>query len=181
MPELWKSQAELELICHYVVRLLPNDENTMKTSTLQSRWVIPLVVLLLAGYGHTQEKPKANDPPKRMTVMQRKLIHAQKTLEGLALKDFDKITTGAKELTDCAREASWRILQTPKYETFSNDFIRSLENMKQAAKKKNIDAAALAYVEMTLTCVKCHQYVREEKMGLAPELQPTWPRTLVQR
>jgi hypothetical protein len=30
---------------------------------------------------------------------------------------------------------------------------------------------------MTLTCVKCHQYVREEKIGAAPDLSPLRPRT----
>ena len=33
-------------------------------------------------------------------------------------------------------------------------------------------AAALGYVEMTLTCVRCHQYVRDEKIGAAPALRP---------
>ena len=30
---------------------------------------------------------------------------------------------------------------------------------------KNLDGAALSYVDMTLMCVKCHQHVRETKMG----------------
>ena len=33
------------------------------------------------------------------------------------------------------------------------------------ARKKNLDAAALNYVDMTLTCVKCHNHVREIRMA----------------
>jgi hypothetical protein len=135
-----------------------------------------VAVALFAGFNPAQEKPKPAEQPKKPTVMQRKLAHAQKVLEGLALNDFDKISTNADELAQCAREASWRVLKTPKYELYSNDFVRNLEGMKTAAKKRNVDAAALAYVDMTLTCVKCHQYVREEGIGLAPDLGPLDPK-----
>jgi hypothetical protein len=106
--------------------------------------------------------------PKAPSVMQRKLTHAQKMLEGLALNDFPKITAATAGLKECAREASWQVVKTEKYAVYSNDFVRQLERMDDAAKKKNADAAALAYVEITLTCVKCHQYVREERVGAAP-------------
>ncbi len=43
--------------------------------------------------------------------------------------------------------------------------------MAQQAKEKNIDGAALAYVEMTLVCVKCHEHVREQKVGKFQPLQ----------
>ena len=29
--------------------------------------------------------------------------------------------------------------------------------------RENLDACALSYVDMTLTCVKCHKYVRETR------------------
>lgn len=46
-------------------------------------WAVVAAAVLLAGLGPAQEKPKAADPPKKPTVMQRKLTHAQKVLEGL--------------------------------------------------------------------------------------------------
>ncbi|HUR53692.1 MAG TPA: hypothetical protein VMZ71_06155 [Gemmataceae bacterium] len=134
-----------------------------------SRLALVAFVALLVGFGHAQEKPKPPAPqPKKQTVMQRKLTHAQKLLEGLAVADFAKLTAAADELALCAQEASWRAANSPKFETHSNNFVRNLEALKKAAKAKNVDAAALAYVDMTLTCVKCHQQVREEGIGLAP-------------
>ena len=35
----------------------------------------------------------------------------------------------------------------------------------EKAKAKSIDGATLAYVEMTVTCVRCHQYTREQGIG----------------
>jgi hypothetical protein len=102
--------------------------------------------------------------------MQRKLAHAQKLLESLALNDYAKLESSAGELQLCAQEASWQIVKKPKYETYSNDFVRQLDAIKTAAKKKNTDAAALGFVEMTLTCWKCHQFVREEGVGAVPDL-----------
>jgi hypothetical protein len=140
------------------------------------RWAVIVLAAVLLGPGHAQEKKpdaKPADAKKPPTVMQRKLAHAQKVLEGLALNDFDKIGTNADDLNQCAQEAGWKVVKTARYELYSNDFVRNLEGLKKAAKNKNLDAAALAYVEVTLTCVKCHQYVREEKIGLAPPVSRT--------
>ena len=140
----------------------------MMRSFRRNGWAVAAVAAFLVGHGQAQDKPKAD--PKKPSVMLRKLAHSQKLLEGLALGDFDKIKNGSDDLMLAAQEASWKVLKTPRYELYSNDFIRNLEGLQKAAKNKNLDAAALAYVEATLSCVKCHQYVREEKMGAAPDL-----------
>lgn len=111
------------------------------------------------------------DEPKKLTVMQRKLVHAQKLLAALVKDDFKQIESAADELKLCASEASWQVVKSDKYERYSNDFIRDLADLKNSAKAKNTDKSALAYVGMTLTCVKCHQYVRDEKIGAAPDLK----------
>lgn len=142
-------------------------------------WIVVAVVAVFVGFAEAQEKPKAKQPPKKApTVMQRKLSHSQALLEALALNQFDRMASSAGELKQCASEASWRVVKTPKYELYSNDFIRHLEAVQAAAKKKNTDAAALAYVEVTLTCVKCHQYIRDEGVGAAPDLSPLAPRAI---
>jgi hypothetical protein len=152
----------------------------MKKLTRPVGWAA-VAAALLAAFGHAQEKPKPAGAKKAPSVMQRKLAHAQKALEGLAVNDFDKITTAADDLTQCAAEAGWKVVKTARYELYSNDFVRHLESLKKGAKNKNTEAAALAYVEMTLTCVKCHQYVREEKIGAAPDLSPATLRAAAKR
>jgi hypothetical protein len=130
-----------------------------------SRVTTALVVLaLLLGIptlsGHGGE-PKKDD--KLGDLMHKKLAASQSVLEGIALNDFKKISAQADELISVSKQAEWRVLKTPKYELYSNDFRRSAENLGQSAKEKNIDGAALSYVELTLTCVKCHKHVRETR------------------
>jgi hypothetical protein len=128
-------------------------------------WAVALTTALTAGSSFAEEKP---DKPKKLSVMQRKLKHSQMVLEGLAKADFEKIGKGADGLLLCVRDASWKADKSAKYEVFSNEFMRNIETLKKAANRKNNEAAALAYVDMTLTCVKCHQHLRDEGMGAAP-------------
>lgn len=139
-----------------------------------TRVLMPAVVAALSLGAVLADDPKnADKTPLRIdvktTVMQKKLVQAQKLLEGLALADFAKIKSAADELVVLRQQAGWTVRRTVKYDVFSNDFQRNLEAVQKAAKNKNVDAAALAYVDMTLTCVKCHQYVREEVVGLVPQ------------
>lgn len=140
-----------------------------------ARWTAAVVVFALVvgvfGVGRAaDEKPKPKEEPKKPSVMQRKLAHSHKILEGLALKDFGKIGAGADGLIECVGEATWKINETEKYTTYSGDFLRRAQALKKAAKDKNIDAAALSYVDLTLTCVKCHEYLREDRVRAVPDL-----------
>jgi hypothetical protein len=150
----------------------------MTTLIRPAALAVVAAVALLAAPGPAQEKPRPPEPPKKPTVMQRKLAHAQMILEGLAKEDFDKIRTNADGLIGCVKDASWRINQTEKYLLFSNDVLRSAENLKKAAKDRKTDAAALAYVDLTLTCVKCHRYLRDEGITRGPDLDPLTPGVL---
>jgi len=124
-----------------------------------------LVPILLAGFvtlaGHGDEPAKDKD--KVSVLMKRKLTHSQKVLEGLALNDFKVIAENAEELIAVSKEAEWKVLKTPRYELYSNDFRRTADELAKFAKDKNLDGAALSYVELTMTCVKCHKHVREER------------------
>lgn len=121
-----------------------------------------VVLAVLAGIplmsGHAQDA-------KIRELMHKKLTNSQKILEGIALQDFDLIKTGADELTLISKAAEWRVIKSPQYELHSNDFRRSSETLSKMAEGRNIDGAALAYVDMTLSCVKCHKYVREVRMA----------------
>ena len=117
-----------------------------------------LGVPTLSGHGREPRKDE-----KLHDLMQRKLAASQKVLEGIALGDFDKIGKQADELIAVSKQTEWRVLKTPQFELHSNDFRRTADNLAKSAKDKNLDGAALNYVELTLTCVKCHKYVRETR------------------
>jgi hypothetical protein len=119
-----------------------------------------LAVVLVAIHPSAQGDP----PPRLADLMRKKLEHAQKVLEGIAVNDFDKISRGGEELMLVSKTVEWRVFKTPEYEIHSNSFRRAAETLMEKAKDKNIDGAALAYVDLTLSCVKCHKYVRDTRM-----------------
>ena len=43
----------------------------------------------------------------------------------------------------------------------------------KAAKEKNLEAATLAYVRVTMSCVNCHKLVRGKLVASADGLSPT--------
>lgn len=121
--------------------------------------VIAAFSLLMVGVSHSQT-PRTRIFRK---LMQQKLKSSQQVLEGLALADFKKVKEGAEELLHISSTEEWFAYKTKEYKLFSNEFRRAAEKLVQRAKAKNLDGTALSYVELTMTCVRCHQYVREQK------------------
>ena len=150
----------------------------MKTAARRTALlVVPALVAVLVGVGRAEDKPKPKEKPKELTVMQRKLLHSQRVLEGLATGNFEKIATGSDGLVECVKDVTWKINETEKYLLHTNEFLRRLEALKKSAKDKNVDAAALAYVDMTITCVRCHQHLREDRpTATVPDLSALAPR-----
>ncbi len=98
------------------------------------------------------------------TFMRAKLEHSKNVLEGLATEDFDLIAKDSQQLTLLSLDSDWQVLQTPEYARLSLAFRKTSQTLTDSAKKKNLDGATLAYVQMTLKCVECHKYVRSVEM-----------------
>lgn len=94
------------------------------------------------------------------TFMRAKLDHAQELLEALALEDYRTMAQHAHTMKILSLDTSWQILQTSEYGRFSEDFRRACDSLTKAADKKNLDGAALAYFQLTISCIDCHKYVR---------------------
>jgi hypothetical protein len=83
------------------------------------RWLLVLVVVvfavsvfgpLLRGFG-AQPAPTAKPADAGKTIMQKKLTHAQKLLEGIALADLDKVGEQAEELLVLSKLAGFKVLR----------------------------------------------------------------------
>ncbi|MCL6503236.1 MAG: hypothetical protein K6T86_11160 [Pirellulales bacterium] len=111
-----------------------------------------------------QPQPADEAPPQRSTLeafMRLKLSHAQDVLEGLATEDYRRIARGAQKLRALAADASWNVYETEEYAFYSREFTDAARQMSASARDRNIDGAALAYVQLTLSCVHCHKHVRD--------------------
>ena len=124
-------------------------------------WACSISAGLLAAAVVAQESaPKADAVAD---FMRAKLGHSQRVLEGLSLEDYDLIARGAQELALASQASSWQVLQTEEYARQSSEFRRSCDSLRNAAKAKNLDGAALAWMEVTMKCIQCHKYVRDQK------------------
>jgi cytochrome c556 len=100
---------------------------------------------------------------KLSDFMRVKLDHSQKTLEGLSKGDFDLIAKHSQSISLLCEEELWMVIQTAEYRERSREFQRSVNAITDAARKKNLEAATLAYVDATMKCVSCHKYIREAR------------------
>jgi hypothetical protein len=108
-----------------------------------------------------QREQLRHEERKVQELMQHKLEHSHKLLEAITQNDFDQIARHANGLIALSKKAEWRVIQTPRYLQYSDEFQRAAEGLVRDARDKNLDAATLSYVEMTLSCTRCHNYIRE--------------------
>ena len=99
--------------------------------------------------------------------MRDKLELSQKILEGVVTEDWDLVTAKGTKLSAMTKEADWRLFENPDYELQSQTFRRHMDSLVKAAKDKNLDAATLAYVRVTMSCVDCHKLVRGKLVASA--------------
>jgi hypothetical protein len=120
-------------------------------------------VLLVALVSVTSLASAAHSQDQLSTFMKAKLDHSAKVLEGLAREDFDLIAEHSTAISLLCEDELWSVLQTPEYLERSKEFRRSVYAITEAARKKNLEAAAFAYVDSTMKCVTCHKYVRQTR------------------
>lgn len=97
--------------------------------------------------------------------MQSKLEDNTTILEGLMTNQFEQIVTASEHLSLMSTATEWHVIQGPIYKQHSEEFRRSVSELKKAAAKENLDGAALAYMHMTMTCINCHKFVRGSRIA----------------
>lgn len=103
---------------------------------------------------------EADAPMDLRHFMRKKLRASERILEGLAVEDFDLIKEGAKELNTMSSAERWRVSNDVMYKQFSTDFRQVTSELVKAAESKNLDRAALKWVDATMACIDCHRFVR---------------------
>ena len=126
----------------------------MKISPVQVRFLGFAVGLAFLLPGQARQDLETRE------IMQHKLQHAQFILRGIALQDWTAIQSNANQLVKLSQMSGWQARQTPEYALFSLEFRRHAENLSKAAKSKNVDAATLAYTQLTFSRVSCHKHLR---------------------
>jgi cytochrome c556 len=96
-------------------------------------------------------------------LMKAKAGYAHRLLDAVVRGELETVRDQAFRLKAVAETADWNVIDTPEYVRESEAFIRATDRLLQSAGSKNHEAVALAYVEITLSCVHCHRYVNANR------------------
>lgn len=142
---------------------------------------IPTVPLVIAGfaitvtsllYGQVKQIPVTADSPVRSSeetqvMMQAKLGHTQKILEGLVTQDFNAIEKSAAALSEISLTPPPDLTKAGDksdeqvYEHFRMEFARLAGQLEGHARRKELEATAYVQQNLTATCIACHDYIRD--------------------
>jgi hypothetical protein len=115
----------------------------------------PLFVGTMSTYAQAEKKSAAKE------AMRHKVAYSQQVLVGITLENYGLIANNAQKLLELSNKTNWYSRQVPEYELFLNEFRRNAQELMEAGQQKNLNAASLAYVQMTLSCVSCHKFIRK--------------------
>jgi cytochrome c556 len=117
-----------------------------------------MLALLAGGVWAVAADPEPQPPS---LWMKKKLAYSETMLVGLVGEDFDQMAKSARSMNAMNQMEKWVRGTSPEYRTQLKIFQNANEQMIRMADKKNLDGAALAYVQLTLSCVNCHKVVRD--------------------
>jgi len=98
-------------------------------------------------------------------LMRVKLEHSQQLLGALVTSNWAELQRHSEELRRVAQDPAWTVLTTPEYVGQTTAFLRASEDLIDAASRRDSEAASLAYVSMTMSCVQCHRYVARRRLA----------------
>ena len=109
------------------------------------------------------EKPGGEPDHSTSFWMKKKLDLSQRILGGLATADFDTIAASAESMRNLSKVESFVRGQAPGYRTQLQIFDEANAEIIRQAQKDNVDGVALAFTQLTISCVNCHKQLREAK------------------
>ncbi|MCA9062901.1 MAG: hypothetical protein KDA96_07575 [Planctomycetaceae bacterium] len=92
--------------------------------------------------------------------MRQKLVASTNVLEGLVTDELTMVSDGADVLLKMGREEKWRASNDMIYHRYSVEFEQAVKEMKDEAEAQSIEGTSLAWINVTMKCLKCHEWVR---------------------
>lgn len=105
------------------------------------------------------QEPKDKD--KESAWMKYKLDASQKILEGLTRGDLRLIEKNARGMINVGHLEGWAHADEPTYVSHLHAFRQANRDLVRASQEKNLDAAMVAFSQLTISCMQCHRFVRD--------------------
>jgi hypothetical protein len=108
--------------------------------------------------------PRKQEKKEEASIwMKRKLEYSRKILEGLTRGDFDLVKTSAAALEVVSYLEESDRADLPGYRRQLRYFTDANKELIRQCRNRNSSGATLAYTQMTLSCVHCHDLIRDAK------------------
>jgi len=98
-------------------------------------------------------------------VMRQKLENSQGLLAAVVTSNWADLERRSEALVRITNDPAWAVLNTPEYARQSQAFLHAAQDLVEAATRRDLDAAPLAYTSLTLSCVQCHRYVARARIA----------------
>jgi hypothetical protein len=104
---------------------------------------------------------KKDEPGQALSrFMRQKLQASNLILEGLCTEDLKLVEDGSQTLMKMSHEERWRVSNDVLYRRYSTEFMHAVEELQKEAEAMDMNGTSLAWVNVTMKCLKCHEWVR---------------------
>jgi len=102
------------------------------------------------------------DEPDRILrkFMRQKLQASNLILEGLCTDDLQMVSEGSQTLMKMSSAERWRVSNDIMYRRYSSEFVHAVEELQKEAEDDDMNGTSMAWVNVTMKCLKCHEWVR---------------------
>ncbi len=132
---------------------------------------VGLVILFTLAVGTTEV---ASQTVQLKRLMRQKLEVSEKLLESVVTSNWAELVRRSRALEELTNDPAWAVLKTPEYGRQSSAFVQAAHDLVEAAERRDQEATPLAYLSLTLSCVRCHQYVARARVVVGPVTPPRW-------
>ncbi len=134
--------------------------------------LLSIVFLSAITMGDSPAKPESDLSVKPTSFwMQRKMTYSQEILRGLASADFEAVGVNARQMRTLSKVEGFVRSRHASYRNQLQVFESVCDEMIRNADEKNLPGVTLAFNQMTVSCVNCHQTMRSQ--ASEPVASPT--------
>ena len=122
--------------------------------------VLGLALLAMAA------QPASGDA-RLQAVMRAKLANTQSLLKAIVTADYKEIDRAALALSRISEMeiVSWQNPPKPDYTAQAMLFMSSVDGLREAAQRRDMEAVGVEYSTLVSTCIHCHTYVRDARVA----------------
>ena len=125
-----------------------------------------VVVLGLAWLAMAPVQRSTGDA-RMQAIMRSKLANTQSILKAIVTADYREIDRAALALSRISEMeiVSWQNPPKPDYAAQAMLFLSSVDGLREAARRRDIEAVGAEYSTLVSTCIHCHTYVRDARVA----------------